>query len=192
MGFLCKCGAVFDDGKKLAVHIQVENDPARHWLTAPCNCAELLPDMPGLVEAVRAAGAHLVGCEARRLDDTSVTVRQAQPSAAEYEHADSIYGVACLLRNEVDELIERTLDRHPTIELAIFAGQLGGALACLERIVSVGPPVRPRIARAEPRCNGRCSFSDAGLRADPQCPVHARSEDDDHYGEHHDEKGPTS
>ena len=112
-----------------------------------CTCSELLPNMPALVDAVRAAGAHLVGCNALRIDGPSVTVRQPDPSAAEYEHADSIYGVACLLRNELGELIERTLEQPPTTELAIFAGALGGAKAILEHVVSAGPPVRPRIRR---------------------------------------------
>ncbi len=112
-----------------------------------CNCLELVPGAPLLVVEVLKSGAHFVGCNALRIGGASVEMRQPEPSPAELKHADSIYGVACLLRNELGELIERTLEQPPTTELALFAGALGGAKAILEHIVSVGPPVRPRIAR---------------------------------------------
>lgn len=64
------------------------------------------------------------------------------PTDEERQQAESLYDAACLLGNELAELVERVIAVPPTIELALFAGALASASTILAGIKQAGAPLR--------------------------------------------------
>lgn len=61
-----------------------------------------------------------------------------------------IYDRVVAVRNEIDELVDATMQMDPTIELCVFVGKLSAVFDVLHVLVGAGPPVPDPGEEAHP------------------------------------------